>query len=136
LTCHLALADGNKDRLGGRVYILGGGILDNLGLWLHTMLKILLCWECQVTLTSLMLPYHQGNHHGKNTVPQVLEALTAFCTEKKIFTKPGQVLLPAPEGPAMEGISIPVDSFTCRAGKNCPYSIKDYFLLCEMYTVC
>ncbi|KAG6369869.1 hypothetical protein JVT61DRAFT_13430 [Boletus reticuloceps] len=110
----------------GQLYLLGGGILDVLGLWLHPALSILLCRECRVALTSQMVPGHRKVHHGETTSPKALAAFTTFCEEKRVFNKPEQVTPPQPGGPPVEGISGPVDGFSCTVDKSCLYSVKDY----------
>ena len=47
-----------------RRYLESLPALNNLGLWLHTGLQVLMCRRCQVTLSSKMAVGHLKKQHG------------------------------------------------------------------------
>ena len=107
--------------------LVGGGILDRLGLSLHTKLLVLVCRRCEIGVCSEAGLGHVMNQHGVTTSSEEKEAFEAFCKKRGVCERPEQAPIPQPGGPPVRGIGAPTPGYSCRADPvNCRYSVRDF----------
>ncbi|KAH0825828.1 hypothetical protein J3R83DRAFT_8789, partial [Lanmaoa asiatica] len=109
----------------GRTYIEASPLLDNLGLWLHSGLKVLICRRCKVALSSKMALGHLKKQHNVIVRDTRKKDLETLCLQRAVYENPQNVNLPRAGGPPVEGIAPPVAALSCAAGGNCRYSVCD-----------
>ena len=106
-------------------YLLGGGVLDTLGIWFHHGLKVFICRSCQVCLTTEVLKGHcKARHQVVLPTGEAAAELQAFIERHGAYKRPEEVCLPQPRGPAVEGLAVPQSGFACGV-RGCMYSVKD-----------
>ena len=106
-------------------YLIGMGILDRLGLFVHRQLLVFICRECEVALTSTMVVGHLSVMHDHKTTEKEKVELHEMCSQHKIYERPEEVPIPKPGGPPVQGIAPPVSGLTCSAAADCRYSVRD-----------
>ncbi|KAF8425824.1 hypothetical protein L210DRAFT_986547 [Boletus edulis BED1] len=106
-------------------YLFRTGILDRLGLFLHRKLLVLICRECKVALTSMMVAGHLLGTHGQKMGGNEKEELQKVCSQQSIYARPEEVPVPNAGGPPVQGIAQPIPGLTCSAAADCHYSVRD-----------
>lgn len=110
----------------GTNYLLANDVLDSLGLWIHTALKVFVCRECECALTFSIVKGHlRGKRHRIKLKPEQEDELERAFHAGGVFESPGQVNLPSPGGPPVQAISRPVEGNAC-AEKGCTYCVRDW----------
>lgn len=109
----------------GRGYLETSPVLDDLGLWLHTGLQVLICRRCKTALSSKMAVGHLKKQHAVAVPEARKEELENLCTQNRVYENPYEVHLPRMGGPPVEGIAPPVAGLSCAASSNCRYSVCD-----------
>lgn len=102
-----------------------GDLLDQLGMWLHGPLRILICRQCGVGLTTGSALGHMKNQHNLFVKATHNSAFELLCKDRLIHENPQDVVIPKPGGPPVEGITTPVEGFACCANSTCTYSVRD-----------
>ncbi|KAF8121027.1 hypothetical protein EV363DRAFT_1187412, partial [Boletus edulis] len=100
-------------------------MLDDLGLWRHSGLRVLICRRCKVALSSKMAAGHLKNQHGVVVPEAGRKELQNLCTQNRVYENPHEVPLPRVGGPPVEGIAPPAAGLSCAAGSDCRYSVCD-----------
>lgn len=104
-----------------------GGILDQIGLCLHTKLLVLICRQCEIGVCSEAALGHVKNQHDVTMSREETEAFKVFCKKHGVFERPEQALIPQAGGPPVRGIAAPVPGYSCRADPlHCRYSVRDF----------
>ena len=111
--------------LPGRRYLETSPVLNDLGLWLHTELQVLICRRCKVALSSKMVVGHLKKQHAVIVPEARKKELENLCTQNRVYENPQEVHLPRVGGPPVEGIAPPIAGLSCAAGGNCRYSVCD-----------
>lgn len=102
----------------------GGDLLDQLGMWFHRSLRILICRQCRVGLTFGTASGHLKNKHGHKVGKDMETQFQNFCRSRNVLVKPQDFAVPKAGGPPIQGLTPPEAGFSCRAGA-CTYSVKD-----------
>ncbi|KAH0825830.1 hypothetical protein J3R83DRAFT_7803, partial [Lanmaoa asiatica] len=102
-----------------------GELLDQLGMWLHGPLHILICRQCGVGLTTETALGHMKNQHNLLVKAIQKSAFERLCKDRLICEKPQDVITPKAGGSPVEGIATPVEGFACCADSTCTYSVRD-----------
>jgi hypothetical protein len=103
----------------------GEGVLEKLGLWLHSKLLILICRGCQVGLTSQTAMGHLRQQHEYRATADDKEELSALCASRGVPEKAEEVQVPRACGPPVQGIAPPQPGLSCTADTACEYSVRD-----------
>ncbi|KAF8120996.1 hypothetical protein EV363DRAFT_1187467 [Boletus edulis] len=82
-------------------------MLDDLGLWRHSGLRVLICRRYKVALSSKMAVGHLKNQHGVVVPEAGRKELQNLCTQNRVYENPHEVPLPRVGGPPVEGIAPP-----------------------------
>lgn len=106
-------------------YLIGMGILDHLGLFVHCELHVLICRECKVALPSTMAAGHLSAMHDHKMTEKEKAELHEICSQHEIYARPEEVPLPKAGGPPVQGIAPPIPGLTCNAAADCHYSVRD-----------
>ncbi|KAI9459287.1 hypothetical protein HD554DRAFT_2041944 [Boletus coccyginus] len=109
----------------GRSYLETSLTLDDLGLWLHTGLQVLICRRCKTALSSKMVAGHMKKQHAMAIPEARKRELENLCELNRVYEHPLKVHLPKAGGPPVEGIAPPVAGLSCAADGDCRYSIQD-----------
>ncbi|KAG6369038.1 hypothetical protein JVT61DRAFT_1939 [Boletus reticuloceps] len=109
----------------GKRYLETTPMLDDLGLWRHSGLRVLICRRCKVALSSKMAVGHLKKQHGIIVPEAGRKELQNLCTQNKVYENPHKVPLPRVGGPPVEGIAPPTAGLSCAAGSDCRYSVCD-----------
>jgi len=92
-------------------------VLDKLGYFFHSLLRVLICKECEFCVPPSDAPGHAMNFHGVEKKSYDHDEFLRTCADNDIYpTK--TVPMPKSSGPPVENIKI-VDGYTCLP---CGYS--------------
>lgn len=102
-----------------------GELLDQLGMWLHSSLHILVCRQCRVGLTAETALGHMKKQHNLFVEVTQKGAFEQLCKDRLIHERPWDVVTPKAGGPPVQGIATPIEGFACCADNTCTYSVHD-----------
>jgi hypothetical protein len=67
-------------------YLISNQVLDTLGLCMHSLLRVLLCYSCRMAMTSTMVAGHIKSHNSSYQV--CLSLVRCIVTLKHAFVLP------------------------------------------------
>lgn len=94
-------------------------------MWFHSGLKILICRQCEVGLTSQTALGHVKMNHTQTIKGNEKATFLEFCSMREVRVNSKDVPIPKAGGPPVEGIAAPKAGFSCRVDGVCQYSVCD-----------
>ncbi|KAG1846986.1 hypothetical protein DFJ58DRAFT_843305 [Suillus subalutaceus] len=109
----------------GEDYLLSSTLMDSLGIFMHTALRIFICKGCRKCLTADMVAGHRKEKHKQSLTVSQRSSLATYVEENKIYHRQEQVIIPGSGGPPVQLIASPRKAFLCLSSPDCDYVVCD-----------
>lgn len=108
----------------GKSYIVSHPCLEELSFVFHEALGLLICRRCETGVPGKHVIGHVNHQHNETTSSMLQSSLYDFCVAYRVRMSSGSVVNPAPGGPPVECIELPVDGFRCEACGYCSKAVS------------